>query len=246
MQEKFSLRSPHTLLGKGGLVLVGQLILEARGRGRAEPGRLYGLNVLRGAVDPAGFWGERRLRRAARDLRQGGALRVLAPRDFNRWPLLESFGLRPVEPLPFVQAQSVPLALEALERQGLAPDRATVALRGRRAGPELTRAAVRLCRQVRRLVVDAPQGGAELAEWLRREYGIPVLPPGEGGQVALRFQEESPRVEETCLDLYGPAPRLAGLILSAPSLAEEDREDLPLLSVLWEGGRLGPEDIKIT
>ena len=28
--------------------------------------------------------------------------------------------------------------------------------------------------------------------------------------------------------------------------AEEDREDLPLLAALWEGGKLGPEDIKIT
>ena len=121
--------------------MVGQLILEARGRGRAEPGRLYGLNVLRGAVDPAGFWGERRLRRAGKGLRLGGALRVLVPGDFAQWPMLRSFGLRPVEPEGFVRGQSVPLALAALERQGLSPDRATVALRGRRAGREMARAA---------------------------------------------------------------------------------------------------------
>ena len=47
------------------------------------------------------------------------------------------------------------------------------------------------------------------------------------------------------LGLYGPSPKLAGLSLSAPELAEEDRENLPLLAALWEGGRLGPEDIKI-
>ena len=28
--------------------------------------------------------------------------------------------------------------------------------------------------------------------------------------------------------------------------AEEDQEDLALLAALWEGGRLAPEDIKIT
>ena len=78
--------------------LIGQLILEPGGRGRAISGRLYGLPVLRAEADRSGFWGERRLRRAGRALRQGGALRVLVPRDFDRWPLLEAFGLRPVEP----------------------------------------------------------------------------------------------------------------------------------------------------
>ena len=32
----------------------------------------------------------------------------------------------------------------------------------------------------------------------------------------------------------------------AEELAQEDREALPLLSALWEGGRLGPEQLKIT
>lgn len=226
--------------------LIGQLILEPGGRGRAVSGRLYGLPVLRAEADRSGFWGERRLRRAGRALRQGGALRVLVPRDFDRWPLLEAFGLRPVEPESFVRAQSVPLTLEALERRGLAPDRATVALRGSRVDHALARTAAQLCPLVRRLVVDAPRGGEELALWLHREFGVPVLPPAEQGAVALRFQGDCPRREDTALELYGPRPGLAGLSLSAPGLAEEDREDLPLLAALWEGGKLGPEDIKIT
>lgn len=226
--------------------MVGQLILTPKGRGRTEPGQLYGLHILRGSADPSGFWGERRLRRAAEGLRRGGALRVLTAPEFDRWPLLARFGLRPVDPEPFVRAQAVPLTLEVLERRGLSPDRTTVALRGRRAGSEMARAAVQLCQQVRRLVVDAPQGGEELAAWLRREYGIPVLPPGETGQAAVYFQPGCPRREETFLELFGPAPGLAGLTLSAPGLAEEDREDLPLLAALWEGGKLDLEDIKIT
>ena len=52
-------------------------------------------------------------------------------------PVLEAFGLRRVDPENFVRAQSVPLALEALARQGVAPDRATVALRGVRADREM-------------------------------------------------------------------------------------------------------------
>ena len=226
--------------------MVGQLIRAPKGRGRGELGRLYGMPVLRAEVDQSGFWGEYRLRRAGKSLRLGGALRVLAPRNFDRWSLLETFGLRRMDPELFVRAQSVPLTLEALERQGMAPDRSTVALRGLRADREMARAAAELCPRVRRLVVDAPRGGRELAQWLRREFGVPILPPGEVGQAALRFQEGCPAREEAVLDLFGLCPSLAGLTLSAPGLAEEDREDLPLLAALWEGGRLRPQDIKIT
>lgn len=226
--------------------MIGQLVTVPGGRGRAEPGRLYGLSVLRAEADPAGFWGERRLRRAGKGLRRGGVLRVLVPGDFDRWPALALFGLRPVEVDAFVRNQSATLALELLERRGLTPDRAVVALRGVRADRDMARTAAALCRRVRRLVVDAPRGGEELAVWLRREFGVPVLPPGEGCHAALRFHPDCPREEGAALELYGPRPRLAGLALSAPRLAEEDRENLPLLSALWEGGKLGPDDIKIT
>lgn len=226
--------------------MVGQLVITPRGRGTAEEGRLYGLPVLRGMVDPSGFWGEHRLRRAGKRLRLGGVLRVLVPPEFDRWPLLEGFGLRPVDPERFVRAQSVPLALGLLERYGVAPDRATVALRGLRADRDMARTAAQLRPLVRNLVVDAPRGGEELARWLLREFGVPILPPGEAGQAALHFQAGRPQPEEAALELYGPRPRLAGLTLAAPGLAEADRENLPLLAALWEGGRLDGKGIKIT
>ncbi len=226
--------------------MIGQLVTVPGGRGRAEPGRLYGLSVLRAEADPAGFWGERRLRRAGKGLRRGGVLRVLVPGDFDLWPALAPLGLRPVEVDAFVRNQSAALALELLERRDVPHDRAVVALRGARADRDMARTAAALCREVRGLVVDAPRGGEELAGWLRREFGIPVLPPGEGCHAALCFHPDCPRREGEALELYGPRPRLAGLALSAPRLAKEDRENLPLLSALWEGGKLGPEDIKIT
>lgn len=224
--------------------MIGQLILTPGGRGRVEAGRLYGLPVLRVEVDRSGFWGPRRLRRAGRELRREGALRVLAPDGLL--PALKGLGLRPVDKLHFVRAQSVPLALAALERRGLAPDRAAVALRGLRADRDMARTAAELCPKVRSLVIDAPRGGQELALWLRREFGVPVLPPGERGHAALVFQEGVSPPEEEALALYGLRPDLVGLSLAAPGLDEEDREDLPLLAALWEGGKLGPEDIKIT
>ena len=227
-------------------MLIGQLVSTGRGRGKAEAGRLYGLPVLRAEADPSGLWGERRLCRAGKGLRRGGAVRVLVSGEFGQWPLLSRFGLRPVDPENFVRAQSAPLALALLEQRGLAPDRAVVALRGLRADRDMARTAARLCQRVRGLVVDAPRGGEELSAWLRQEFGIPVLPPGEACHAALCFHADCPRREGEALKLYGPQPNLAGLVLSAPGLGEGDREDLSLLSALWEGGKLGPDDIKIT
>ncbi len=228
--------------------MLGQLVFDG-GRGGPRRALLYGLPVLRCQADPEGFWGERRLKRAGRSLCAGGAVRALVPAGFDRWPLLLKLGLRPVDPGAFLRAQAAPLAASLLERQGLAPDRATVALRGRRADGEMLRAALALCPRVRRLTISAPQGGEELAAWLRREYGLPILPADAPAQAALLLQPGTePEDANPCpaLTLFGPEPDLAGLRLSAPDLAPTDWEDLPLLSALWEGGRLGPEQLKIT
>lgn len=228
--------------------MLGQLVFDG-GRGGPKRAFLYGLPVLRCQADPEGFWGERRLKRAGRSLCAGGAVRALVPAGFDRWPLLLKLGLRPVDPGAFLRAQAAPLAATLLEHQGLSPDRATVALRGRRADGEMLRAALALCPRVRRLTISAPQGGEELAAWLRREYGLPILPADAPAQAALLLQPGTePGDAGPCpaLTLFGPAPDLAGLRLSAPDLAPTDREDLPLLSALWEGGRLGPEQLKIT
>ena len=228
--------------------MLGQLVFDG-GRGGPQRALLYGLPVLRCQADPEGFWGERRLKRAGRSLCAGGAVRALVPAGFDRWPLLLKLGLRPVDPGAFLRAQAAPLAASLLERQGLAPDRATVALRGRRADGEMLRAALALCPRVRRLTISAPQGGEELAAWLRREYGLPILPADAPAQAALLLQPGTePEDANPCpaLTLFGPEPDLAGLRLSAPDLAPTDREDLPLLSALWEGGRLGPEQLTLT
>ena len=228
--------------------MLGQLVFDG-GRGGPRRALLYGLPVLRCQADPEGFWGERRLKRAGRSLCAGGAVRALVPAGFDRWPLLLKLGLRPVDPGAFLRAQAAPLAASLLERQGLAPDRATVALRGRRADGEMLRAALALCPRVRRLTISAPRGGEQLAAWLRREYGLPILPADAPAQAALLLQPGTePEDANPCpaLTLFGPEPDLAGLRLSAPDLAPTDREDLPLLSALWEGGRLGPEQLKIT
>lgn len=225
--------------------MIGRLKFTARGKGTAVPGKLYGLNVLWAEVDPESFWALRRLRKAGRSFRRAGVSRLLVPGSFADWSVVGAMGLRPIETEPLVKAHSAPLALGSLERRGLAPDRATVALRGSRADRAMRQAAAELCPRVRNLVIDVPRGGRELAQWLRWEFGMPVLPQEMPGQVGLCFHPGSEGEDEENLGLYGPNPRLAGLALAVPELAEEDRENLPLLAALWEGGKLGPEDIKI-
>ena len=232
--------------------LVGIVALEER-RGRrpvVTEERVLGLRCLRVSVPVRpGLRDDRRKRRAeqgAAALYRAGVRRALTAEDFPDWPALEGQGLRSVDPEPFCQAIAVPLALAALRRAGILRVRATVALSGPRVSRPLFAAAERLCPQVRHLVVDVPGEGEELAAWLREEYGAAVLRPGGAApDVTLAF---GPGGEERggVLRLYGPAPGLAGLrpILEEGGLPP-DLAPLPLLSLLWECGRLTEGQIRI-
>lgn len=225
--------------------MVGRIHYDPGGWGGVRQEERYGLPLLVGRVDPEGWFVQGRLRRAARGMSQRGVRRVLAPPEFDSWALLLPWQLTPLSPEPLVRFKAGEVALAALERMDRAPDRAAVALRAGRADRDMVRAACTLCPRVRNLIIDAPKGGVELASWLHREFGIPVLPPGERGAVALRF-EQGGEEEEHTLHLYGQKPDLKGVSLWAPMLAEEERYDLPLLNLLWERGRLQGEALKIT
>ena len=193
--------------------MIGQLVFGSGGPRQGEREKLYGLPVLRVRADMDSFWWERRVKKAGRALFRGGARRVLVPRGFPCWPLLSEYGLAPVDPGPFLRAQSPALALALLERRGAAPDRSTVVLCGARADWEMTRVAVTLCSQVRNLVIDAPKGGEELARWLRGEFGVPILPRREGGQAASLLSSRRGQGRgayagalRTCTGSGGPVP----------------------------------------
>jgi len=226
--------------------LFGRLEFEPLMRNNMQVKSLYGMPVLCVKTNPAGWLGEYRLRRAGRALERKRVLRTLAPPAFERWDVLRPYGLVPIDPLPLLRARSAPLAMELLERRGIALDRATVALRSRQIDSEMALAAAALCPQVRRLIISAPRGGDRLAQWLRWEFGVPILPPGEEGHVALCFQPCESVGERAVLRLHGPKPELSGLRLCAPELAEEDRENIFLLSALWEGGYMEENALKIT
>lgn len=225
--------------------MLGRLEFARGGWGKGEIADLYGLRVLHARADPEGLLGRQRVRRAGRALRRGGVVRALLPRQFGDWALLEELGLRPVLPDRFLKAHAPVLTVEALRRGDVDPRRATVALSGPRTDGELARAALALCPEVRRLVIAAPDG-EKLARRLREEFGVPVLPPEVPAQLDLRFRPGGAERGERRLELYGRTPDLAGLTLSAPALAGEEREDLSLLSLLWEWRKLDTEGLKFT
>lgn len=185
-----------------------------------------------------------RLRRGAKRLARAGIRRVLVPRDFDQWPQLERWGLRQVDPVPFLRFYAPQIVLAALNRQGIAPNTATVALRGQRVDRDMARCAQLLCPLVRQVAVSAPQGGEELSLWLRREYGLPVQPDGDQVSLAVYFDPEGAKVED--LLLWGPSPRLADVTPLAMGLTGEDRQDLALLTALWETGKIGTCGLEFT
>lgn len=232
--------------------MVGILELEDRRGRRTEltTAELLGLRLLRAGVPvPEGMGGkrlERRVDRGARALRRAGARRVLTAADCPARGRLSAWGLSPVDPVPFCQALAAPLALAALARLGRSPLRAAVALRGDRVSRPLLRAAQALCPRVRYLLVDVPDGGEDLADWLRADFGAAILRPGSPADVVLCFAPGG--CPEGCsgLCLHGPRPDLAGLrpVLHGLSLPP-GLDPLPALALLWETGRLELEKIQI-
>lgn len=181
---------------------------------------------------------ERRIDRAARRLREAGVRRVLTASDFSYWERLEAQGLKGVDPGPMCQTMAAELALAALEGGLCPPERAVVALRGGRVSRTFFQAAVALCARVRGVAVCAPSGGGELADYLRREFGLPVL-EREQPALTLEFSPVSGENHgEPVMVLHGPSLSLLGLSLGPEQPVPEGLDPLPLTAALWEEGYL--------
>ena len=223
--------------------MLGYVALTGRkGRKEAlEQTEVMGLKLVRALVPGAGGRQEKRLmrrvERAARRLREGGICRVLTGPDFPYWGLLYDQGLRGVDPEAMCQTMAAPLALTALERI-CPPGRAVVALRGGRVSRPFFQAAVALCARVWGVEVDAPDGGKELGDYLRREYGLPVL-ERERPDLIVEFSPVPERMSNSpVLVLHGPALDLLGLTRRPAEAIPKGCAPLPLTAALWETGRL--------
>ena len=235
------------MIEAGVMAMVGELVcLQEKGRGKPELAEAGGLAVMRCTLyDPPGLprWRlKRRLGKLEGALIRAGAGRVLLRPDFPYRGLLRE--LRPVDPLPFWRAIADLLALSALERAGIRPERGRVALSAPRLCPELRTAAERLCPRVRGLVIDAPGVGEDYARWLHLHFGLPVTPISAGADVTVAFGPGGGRWGRS-LELYGQA-KLDGLAVTAEGtqLPEDCRDQV--LALLWERGALSRETLMIT
>ena len=220
--------------------MVGYLyrLPERRLRQPVGPVKLCGLTLFGVGLPPGNL--VRRLDRGAKTLRKKGCTRVLtAPGlDCPELPgILHSRGLSLVDPLPLCRAKAPQLVLALVEQLPLR--RRCVALRGENAG-EVWAAADVLCPQVGNLLLDLKRGEESLIRWLREVYGAAVLHLDQGPrpQVSVEFSPQDEAVGKT-LRLW-ERPELAGAGLSANGI-----DDLPLLTLLWETGRLDLENITV-
>ena len=117
--------------------------------------------------------------------------------------------------------------------------RRCVALRGENAG-DAWAAAAALCPQVGNLLLDFERGEEGLARRLREVYGAAALHLDQGPkpQASVEFSPRDKEVGKT-LRLWGK-PGLAGVEITAGGV-----DDLPLLALLWETGRLSLENITV-
>lgn len=213
-----------------------------KGRSRPEVERWGGVELLAVTLyAPEGLSSRRLARRLERlegTLRRAGVGRVVLPEGFPYADRMRE--LEVVNPLGLYRETADVLVLGWLAGRGIPPERGRVALAGPRLSPELCQAAERLCRRVRAVRVDAPEG-ADYARALQREYGVPVVPPTAPADVTVAF---GPTETPAALRLYGQEPCLDGLRLTGEGLDLPPELEGPLLALLWERGSLTRERLR--
>lgn len=174
---------------------------------------------------------ERKVRKGARLLAEHRVTRVLLPPEFEWWPVLYGQRLRPVDTRALRCALAPVWVHAVLKAKKIPPEQAILCLKGEREEVDMERVARMLCPFVRNLIIDVPRGGF-LAQRLRQEFGMPILPVGSGAA-------------DLTVD-FDSGPRLLGVrFMLKNEEMPNDCEALPLLSVLWETGRVKTEEIVI-
>lgn len=172
---------------------------------------------------------ERMVRKSAAQLRRFRVRYVLTPPEFPWWPLLLQAGLRPVDTGSLRRVLAPSWVAAQLERRGIPRETAVLRLRGEENEPLSGELVCALCPLVRSLVFDLP-GGERMADRLRRETGMPVLPRDfAGAHLTLHLHN-------------GPLLTGAEITLRGRELPT-DCDRVSLIGALWETGRIKSEEI---
>ncbi len=180
----------------------------------------------------------RRTARALHLLGRAGCRRLLAPCALDpALPVVHTGALW--------RALAAPLALAALDLEGISRQEAVVALEFDR----VTRPVLLACRQLARTVraLALPAGcDASLGWQLQREGGVALLPAEEASLTLSFFPELEAAEGRLCLG--GEDPALSGrFALRLPGMgAPPDAPSVPLLAALLDAGRLGAEEIAVS
>lgn len=208
--------------------------------------RLLRVTLPRGRRTPEAVL-RRRVLWAGKKLRKLGVTQAVLPEGFTYGEQLAKYGVRPVTTLPLRQALAADWVDWILERRGIAPAGAKIAISAQRLTGEVVRTVTELSLRHRYLLLEVPYGGEELCSQLRREYGVSLLlEPSkeqlEGADALVLFDPKErlrPR-QEALMALYDESAPLPPIGLP-PALEEilpggADRGQI--LSALREAGAL--------
>ena len=220
--------------------MLGLLCWQDRGTVRVERRSIAGLDVACALVAGDGVWKKRRLARAAALLRRHGVRRMLPVLDFE----VKMEGLPEIDPMPLYRAMAAEFVLQRMKLRHIAPERATVVLRGDYPDGDLTAAARRLCPFVRQVRVETGRGAEGLQKSLYRQFGAAVDTGRNGADtVFVRFSGEAEGEEL----VFSPgSEERAGLTLDVPGLVLPARLVRPAaVCALWQAGLVGLDRVQV-
>lgn len=142
---------------------------------RQLPGGAFVTLRMGQAAHPTGPLALSRARQGARRLREAGVRSAVFPVDFPYTALFIRQGVCPVDTLPLRRALAALMTRRSLEKLGLEPTQAVVAVTGERCAREVAECAKMLALGYRYVLLGVNSGGEAFARSLRREYGISLV-----------------------------------------------------------------------
>lgn len=142
---------------------------------RQLPGGAFVTLRMGQAAHPMGPLALSRARQGARRLREAGVRSAVFPVDFPYTALFIRQGVCPVDTLPLRRALAAPMTRRSLEKLGLEPTQAVVAVTGERCAREVSECAKMLALGYRYVLLGVNSGGEAFSRSLRREYGISLV-----------------------------------------------------------------------
>ena len=168
-------------------------------------------------------------KRAARYLQKQHVRYAVFPKDYPHEALFARFGILPPADQPLRMAKAAEIVHCAMARLALAPERARIAFCASSQSPALEAAARELVKEVRYLMICAPNG-ERLARTLRWDCGASVHSPERGEKIAADLT--------VCFDEICPADG-AVLPLGSGALSVEYETETPDAAAgMWNENQL--------